>query len=227
MFKLTEAGDLEKAGRSIGNFFTKQAQELEKSHGFHAAASAHHDAMKATHSEHAAHYKATHDGMANDHDMKAHMAKGHTHHTQMAAHHEALAKAHAAHAETLKAEIDAMKAMAAEWGGGTVGVVKGADGTALVVPSGGIEAMIHETTQHLTKKALESFDTDPAVQEKIREMVLKGISATLGDKIIPTAVSAVTPNRPGITAVPRAGAPAPAEKIPVPMEFEKLADIEA
>src|SRR6266550_4450448 len=164
MFKLSEAEGLEKAGRSIGNFFSKQAQELEKSHAFHAAASAHHDAMKA---------------------------------------------------------------MAAEWGGGTVGVVKAADGTALIVPSGGIEAMIHETTQHLTKKALESFDTDPAVQEKIREMVLKGISATLGDKIIPTAVSAVTPNRPGITAVPRAGAPAPAEKIPVPMEFEKLADIEA
>jgi len=46
------------------------------------------------------------------------------------------------------------------------------------------------------------------------------------NKLVPTSVSAVTPTRPGITAVPRAGAQPIPEKIPVPEEFEKLASVE-
>ncbi len=44
---------------------------------------------------------------------------------------------------------------------------------------------------------------------------------------LPPGMSALTPSKPGIIAVPRAGQQLVPEKIPVPAEFEKLADIEA
>jgi len=44
-------------------------------------------------------------------------------------------------------------------------------------------------------------------------------------KLVPTSVSAVAPNRPGITAVPRAGMPVP-EKVNVPEQFAHLASVE-
>jgi hypothetical protein len=86
--------------------------------------------------------------------------------------------------------------------------------------------MINETTAHLTKRTLESLDNDPAVQDKIREMVLKGVAAALGDKVIPDAISRVTPTLPGLRAVPRAGQQAVPEKPNVPLEFEKLVSVE-
>lgn len=48
----------------------------------------------------------------------------------------------------------------------------------------------------------------------------------LESTIIPTKVSAITPNAPGVTAVPRAGQRAFSEKPNVPVAFEKLVAIE-
>lgn len=229
MFKLSEAADLEKAGRSLGSYFAKQAEELQKTHAFHAAAAAHHDAMKAAHTEHAAHHKATHDGLPDDHELKAHFAKGHTHHTSMAAHHEALAKAHAAHAETLKTEIDTMKALSADWGGIAAKTAAAGDPPDLSKTTG-IGEKFQVVTDTLVTKALEQISTSPAVAEVLERYALEHIQKLLGDKIgdklVPTNVSALAPNRPGLTMVPRGGQPAVPEKPNVPLEFEKLVRVD-
>ena len=235
MFKLTDAADLEKAGRSIGAFFAKRVQDLEKTHALHAAVAAHHDAMKAQHTTTAAQYKAHHDGLPNEDVHKAHFAHGHTHHTAMAAHHEAIAKAHADHAATLKTEVDAMKSMAAEWNGdakpGAASSLfarsAAASGTPLSTPSGNpFEDMVKETTAQLAKKTLETFDNDDEVKQFMRETIMKMVGEAIGNTIVPTGVSAVTPNRPGISAVPRGGQPTPAAKPNVPDQFQKLVAID-
>jgi hypothetical protein len=50
----------------------------------------------------------------------------------------------------------------------------------------------------------------------------------LENAVVPTRISAVTPNAPGVTAVPRAGGrPMPTQEKPnVPIQFEKLVSIE-
>jgi hypothetical protein len=49
----------------------------------------------------------------------------------------------------------------------------------------------------------------------------------LENTIIPTGISRVTPNAPGVTAVPRAGGrPMPSEKPVVPVAFEHLVKVE-
>ncbi len=211
------------------------ANDLEKSHAFHKAMSGHHAAAAQSHTDQATASKAVHDGLGDDHEMKAHLGKVHGHHTAMAAHHTAMSQSHASHAETMKAELDAMKAISAEWGGAAkaAGAAAGAAASAAAAaaaaasePGTGVAAMITETTTLLTKKALESLDNDPVVQEKIREMVLKGVSAALGDKIVPDQVHGVITTWPGSTIVPRNGAPNPPQKPNVPLEFEKLVSIE-
>lgn len=229
MLKLTEAGDLEKASRSIGNFFAKRVQELEKSHGLHAALAAHHDAMKSEHTTQAAHYKATHDGMANDHELKHHFSKGHTHHTAMAAHHEAVSKAHAAHAESVKAEVDAMKTMAAEWGGTATTKTDGGtpiDVRALAGGTGNLDDRIKAVSDAMMVKALEALDKDPSIAERIQNIVLGQVEKAVGGKLVPTEVSAVTSDNPRHRAVLRPGQQPIVEKAVVPMEFEKLVDVE-
>jgi hypothetical protein len=60
-----------------------------------------------------------------------------------------------------------------------------------------------------------------ALEEAVRRTFLK----MYGNTLMPTAVSAVAPNRPGLTAVPRFGAPSPA--VPdVPLEFQKLVSVD-
>lgn len=226
MFKLSEAADLEKAGHSIGSFFAKRAEELEKNYTFHKAMGQHHDSMSKAHTAHAADTQAHHDGLDNAHDMKAHLAKTAAHHVAMAAHHDAVAKAHHAHADTMKADVDAMKILASDWGGPAV---KAANGTALSTTgdgSGGnmnVAAMLQQTSEALMKKTLDSFNTDPEVAETIRQYALKQINSVLGDKLVPDNIRGITPNFPH--PVPRAGQ-RPIEKPEVPLEFEKLVSIE-
>jgi hypothetical protein len=234
MLDLTKAEDLAKGGRSIGNFFTKRVQELEKTHALHAGLAAHHGAAAAEHTTHAANYKAAHDGLPDDHELKSHLAKGHTHHITMAAHHDAIAKLHAAHAESVKTEVDAMKAMAAEWAGttspGGLARAAGAPGNggaaAPFAPSGNVYYdMVQETTAVLTKKTLEKFDTDPEVQEYMRKKAMEMIGQAIGDTVRPTEVSVVAPTAPafGIRAVPRAGQKSISSEAPaIALEFQKV-----
>ena len=63
MFKLMDADDLEKAGRSIGNFFAMQAQQLEDDYAVHDALAAHHQAIAQAHATHAAKLKNEIDAM--------------------------------------------------------------------------------------------------------------------------------------------------------------------
>jgi hypothetical protein len=49
MFKLENAEDLKKAGKSIGAFFTRQAEEVEKNFAHHAALAEHHEAIAKVH----------------------------------------------------------------------------------------------------------------------------------------------------------------------------------
>jgi hypothetical protein len=224
MFKLTDAADLEKAGKSIGNYFAKQAAELEKSHSLHKALAAHHEACKATHEGTAAACKAAHEAAGDGSEVKDHFHKSHLHHTAMAGHHDGFAKTHHAHAESLKAEIDALKAVAAEWGA----TIK-ADGTGAAVVSfsknGSIEEKFTSVTDALVTKALEQISASPKVAELLEgaalEHVSKLINGKLGDKLMPTPVSAVAPPNTA-KAVPRNGQPAAGEKANVPLEFEKL-----
>jgi hypothetical protein len=232
MFKLSEAGDLEKAGRSLGSFFIKRAEELQKTHAFHAAVAAHHDAAAAQHTTRASAYKASHDGLPNDHELKSQMAAGHTHHTAMAAHHAAIAKAHADHAGTLKAEVDAIKALAADWGGVATAKAAGAGPassalTVEVVKTGNVIVdMVQEATAQLTKKSLEKFDTDPEVQQYLRDTIMKMVGEAIGNTVVPTGVSAVAPNQPGVTVVPRAGQRPLPEKPNVDVQFSKLVQVD-
>ena len=62
MFKLTEAADLEKASHSLGGYFAKHAEELQKTYEFHKAMSGVHEAMSKAHAGHAAETQAHHDG---------------------------------------------------------------------------------------------------------------------------------------------------------------------
>jgi len=230
MYKLTEPTELEKAGRSLASFFAKRVDDLEKNHAFHKAMSGHHAAAAESHTNQATASKAVHDSLGDDHEMKAHLGKVHGHHTAMAVHHTAMSQSHASHAETMKAELAAMKALSAEWGGTAkaAGAAVGTEAHAAAAsePGTGVAAMITETTTLLTKKALESLDNDPVVQEKIREMVLKGVSAALGDKIVPDNVHGVISVWPAATIVPRAGAPTSPQKPNVPLEFEHLVKVE-
>jgi hypothetical protein len=238
MYKLDQKEDLEKAGQSLGSFFAKQADELQKTHALHAALAAHHQGKADAHSAYAVHFKAQHDALPDDHDMKAHMAKGHSHHVAMAAHEDGIAKAHGAHAETVKTQIDAIKALSVEWGG-----VKKADegplarllssrtGTVtapVTAPTGNVMVdMINETSTQLMAKTLSMMDNDPDVQKAMREHVMKLVAEAVGSTVRPPEVSAVAPTAPafGIKAVTRPGQrPLPAADAPasVPLEFSKL-----
>ena len=92
----------------------------------------------------------------------------------------------------------------------------------------------HEPLRDFHKAAMEKAASGE-MNKTDRSLTLESIDAhiratltkMLSDALAPTNISAVIPNRPGVTAVPRAGKQAIPEKIPVPAEFEKLADIEA
>jgi hypothetical protein len=243
MYDLTKSEDLQKSGKSIGNFLFKQAAELEKNYSFHKAMAVHHAAAAQEHTNHAAALKAHHAGLPDDDVHKGITAAHATHQTAMAGHHDAIAKAHDAHAETMKAEIDAMKAMAADFGvtkaeapASSMARLLAAARTGAVTappttPTGNVMLdMVQETSAQLMAKTLSLMDTDPEVQQVMREQVLKMVSEAIGKTVVPTAVSAVAPPAPqperiGIMAVPRTGArplPDPAAAAAVPLEFAKL-----
>lgn len=237
MFKVNADGTLDneslaKASRSLASFFTKRAEQLEKEFHFHKTMAAQHEACKAAHTDQAAACKAVHDGMDDSHDLKHHFGKTALHHTSMAANHEAISKTYAAHADAAKAEGDALKATISEWGG-TTGPVSSLftrsfnTGTApSPAPTGNvINDMVQETTVNLAKKSMELMDNDPEVKQYMRETIIKMIGETIGNTVVPTHVSAVTPTPPGITAVPRAGQK-PVEKLNVELEFQDLVKIE-
>jgi hypothetical protein len=227
MFKLTEAADLEKAARSLGAYFSKQVEEVEKSHSFHKAMASHHEGLHKAHSAHAAHNKSVHDGMADSHELKHHFGKAAEHETTVANHHEECAKACNAQAEAMKAELDTLKTMAASWGGAPAakaGKTLDLSGLEKKESTGNpIADMVQETTQALTKKTLESMDTDPEVQEYLRATIMKMVGDAIGDQIAGPAVSKVAPTNPALRTVPRPGSAAAAEKKPeVPLEFAKF-----
>ena len=238
MFELTKAEDLVKAGHAIGNYFAKQAEELEKTFAFHKAQATHHEAMAGHHADRSTHYKAMHAGVAADHELHDHFHKSHVHHDSMHKLHKACADSHHDQADKCKTQMDTLKTMATEWGASRGAVSSlfarsaAAAGAPLTTTTGNpFEDMVKETTAQLAKKTLETFDNDAEVKQFMRETIMKMVGEAIGNTIVPTGVSAVTPTHPGITAVPRNGQPAPAPvAIPaepnVPLEFKKLFSVE-
>lgn len=238
MLKLTESGDLEKAGKILGSNFAKQAEDLSKSMShhetlktLHGSASVTHDELKKIHGEHAELHKAAHDALDDGHPLKAHehlkseLHKRHGEkHEELSKLHKAISEEHGRHAEHFKAQVDSLKAVAAEFGA-AIPVTKAAGaaaaGAAPDSEATGVAALIQKTTEQLTVKALKTLDEDPVVQDKIREMVLKGVSEALGREPgpMPGPAAAVYPE--GVRPVPRAGQQAIAGPTVDP-EFEKL-----
>ena len=88
----------------------------------------------------------------------------------------------------------------------------------------------HEPLRDFHKNAMEKaasgeMNKSPDISATV-ENAVAAYFGKIGATLIPTLVSAVTPNRPGITAVPRAGAQAIQERPNVPEEFLKLAEVE-
>lgn len=243
MFKLDNPQELVKAGAGLGSLFARQALSLEKSYTINkASAERHADAEKRhrsaadAHEKFAKHAQEQADGMGEDHEMKAHMVESAKLSKAQAEIEKAFADAEHAEslafgeqADSLKAEIDSMKALANDWGAAMPITKAASSGTTTAnvgANGGGVAAMIQETTEALTKKAIESLDSDPAVQEKIREMVLKGVQQALGDKIIPDRVSGVTGFPPGVQPVYRPGQQPVAVRPNVPVEFADLVKVD-
>jgi len=236
MFKLTETTDLEKAGLSIGSFFAKQAEELEKNFAFHKACAVVHEAKKAAHDEmHTAH-KAHAESLGKEDPHHAHFHKMAAHHATMAGHEGTQAATHNAEADKCKTQVDAMKALAAEWGvskasGGPITAIIGGKTLELPALSGGgtgnpIQDMVSATSQHLMKKTLEMMDSDPGTMDWMRQTVTKMVAEAIGNTVAPPAVSKVAPTAP--TLVPRPGQPAAGDKKTpvVPLEFAKLVAVD-
>jgi hypothetical protein len=229
--KLTEAQDLEKAGHSIGNFFAKQVEDLEKTHNFHKAMAGHHGAAGAQHTALAAHNKGMAEGLGKDHELHAHFHKISEHHTALAAHQNDMSGQHAAEAEKCKAQVDAMKVISAEWGGTPAAKAAAAPGSPVDLSKANtITEKFQTVTDALVTKALEQVSTSSAVGEVLEKFALeqinKLIGEKIGDKLVPSAISAVAPTRPGIRQVPRAGEQPVSTKPAVPLEFAKLVDTE-
>lgn len=230
MFNLTVATDLEKAGHSIGGYFAREAEALGKSVTSHEEQATHHSGLANLHKAHAADHQAAHDALDNAHELKAHMAKGAAFHTSASEKHDSLHKVHSAEAEKCKASINSLKALASEWGATPGGPVSslftraaGSGAAPTPAPTGNvINDMVQETTVNLAKKSMELMDNDPEVKQYMRETIMKMIGETIGNTVVPTHVSGVAPAAPGITAVPRAGAPAALPVANVPLEFQKV-----
>lgn len=241
MFKLDNPADLEKAARSIGSFFFKQAEDLEKTFAFHKAMASHHEAMKAAHNVMHSATKAHADGLAADSEHKGHFHKAAAHHQEMAGHHGNAADTCSGEAEKCKTQIDAMKTMASDWGVtksespiSRLARAAGASGTVPVVvppttPTGNIMLdMVNESAAALMAKTLSMMDTDPDCQDAMRQHVMKLLSEAVGNTVVPT-VSAVAPPRPGVTVIPRNGqppvtpaAPVVIDKSKTPAQFKKM-----
>lgn len=88
-------------------------------------------------------------------------------------------------------------------------------------------AECHKAAAAYHANAMEecSKSMDPEFSKAASPEFEKRLSA-IENRIEPTRISAVAPNRPGITAVPRAGQPAFSEKPNVPIQFSKLVEIE-
>ena len=179
MEKLTTIEGLAKAFAGLKGHFTKAA--------------AHHGALAECHKAHGEFVKAKHEAMDDGDPHKDFFGKVAAHHTTKAALH----KAHSEHLEEIASGLSEEKE---------------GEKTAAVEASGapestGVEAMIKETTAGLVKKSLEMLNSDPEVAAEIRKMVLDGVKAALGDKIVPDHVRGVVPEHPGgLRLVPRAGA---------------------
>jgi len=88
-------------------------------------------------------------------------------------------------------------------------------------------AGILEALSALHEKLSDEHESMSAHHQQKMEDCAKGMDAADLTKLtpLPAGLSTVTPTAP-IRAIPRFGAPGPAEKIPVPEEFQKLASIE-
>ncbi len=190
--------DVVKAVGSIGAHFKKKAE--------------HHDKLAELHKSRHEFVKAKAESMDDCDVHKAYFAK-------CAEHHLSKSALHKAHGDALREAGQALEAFAAEEDAEKTAAQKAAAAATPnppVAPAAGdgaapgVDSMIKETTTGLVKASLEMLRTDPTVKEELRKMLLDGIRAELGDKIIPDNVRTVLPAAPagaGLKMVSRAGGP--------------------
>ena len=80
-----------------------------------------------------------------------------------------------------------------------------------------------EVAESLAKRTHVGDGDLNKMEPYIRETMIR---ETIGNMVVPTNVSGVTPNRPDITAVPRNGQPAVPTAPNVPLEFQKVFSVE-
>jgi glycine/D-amino acid oxidase-like deaminating enzyme len=188
--------DLVKAHSGLASHFTKAAE-------FHAAA---HDLHKA----HAAFAKATADGMEDGDVHKGYFTKAAGHHEAHAALHKGMAEHSAGMAAGMNTKAkevdpndkDAVAKAAREEAEAKAALEAAAGGT-----ESALDKLMTETVARVTKKALEAFESDPAIAARIQEGVLSRVNAVLGSTIVPTKVKGAFETAP--TLIRRPGQPDP------------------
>jgi glycine/D-amino acid oxidase-like deaminating enzyme len=181
--------DLVKAHSGLASHFTKAAE-------FHAAA---HDLHKA----HAAFAKATADGMEDGDVHKGYFTKAAGHHEAHAALHKGMAEHSAGMAAGMNTnDKDAVAKAAREEAEAKAALEAAAGGT-----ESALDKLMTETVARVTKKALEAFESDPAIAARIQEGVLSRVNAVLGSTIVPTKVKGAFETAP--TLIRRPGQPDP------------------
>ncbi len=200
------------------------AKSMGGLHGHLVKTAAHHVAMSDAHAAHSAFAKAQADGMADGHEMKATM-------NDIADHHDKCSKLHKAHADhCTSCAADVETAPTAKAAGGnpvSETVAAAAAPPAAAAPaSDGVAEMLEQTKVELMKKAMASLKDDPTVAAELQKMVLEGIRAALGDKLVPDKVRGAVPEIPArFTPVPRDGG-APIDTSAVDPQFLHLVSME-
>lgn len=197
----------------------KLASYFKKAAAAQKDVAAQHEAMEKQHRELAALAKSKHDSMDDADVMKAFILKQSETHTAEADNHKKMAVL--AKSQEAEAEAQATEAEKEELGKGTpapasgtpaaapaaAAPAAGTEAAAAAAPSpasnDGIQKMLDDTTDALVKKALNEINTNPAVQQRIQEVVLEKVNAALAGKLEPSSVRGVAPST---TIVPRAGA---------------------
>lgn len=229
MIKLDTIPDLAKAMGGLAGHFRKAA--------------AHHEAMAGKHDElakanHALHEfsKGKADGMADDHEMKAHVEK-------CAACAKAAGDGHAAMAEMHKAEgarcagmADGMESEKAAGGTSTAKTATGtvdnpataggtlektaaekaaetaaaaADATTTEKAAGdAINGMVEKAMTAVLAKALETIQTSGKIEQMVEEVVMKRVAEKLGSVVVPTGARGVM-EKANPSLIVRPGGPTP------------------
>lgn len=88
------------------------------------------------------------------------------------------------------------------------------------------DAMLEECQKAIGDSDLNKNRVVPDQVDDVVERIVLALEKRIGNKLVPDAVSSITPDNPHYQMVPRAGQPAVPVRTAVPIEFEKLVALE-